>query len=256
MHTQLEEIIRRTPIDIVIDKYSYLQYKVTHLELFRKGMPFLVPDFTDVNKTGDLLQKVMESYGSISLKARFNATPEEYASKRKYIDISLRRYIEDVFYSPDPQPVYAAKNMIDENILKLFNIPHPFPSFAENFRSPNLWIGPKGSTTPLHKDSTDNFSLQLVGTKRWILFSVREAGKIGLQKTRYGNYKPAGYDFQVSLESMDALRRDFSCYEVLVPEGSLFYIPYGWSHYVENVTSSLMINYWMKPDNYVPFIIS
>lgn len=255
MHTQLVEIIKRTPLDVVVAEFSFEQYIIDRFKLFKKGLPFIVPDFTDVNKDNLLLKRVIEHYGTHSLKARFHATPEEYANKRKYIEISLKDYIEDAFYSPQPKPVYAAKNMIDEHILGLFNIPHPFPEFAENFRSPNIWIGPNGSTTPLHKDSTDNFSIQLVGTKRWILFSVREVDKIGLQKTRYGNYKPSGYDFQVSLQDMENLRREFPNYEILVPEGSLFYLPYGWAHYVENITSSMMINYWLKPDNYIPFII-
>jgi hypothetical protein len=137
----------------------------------------------------------VERYGHHSLNARFNATPEEYANNRKYIEISLQDYIEDVFYSSQPQPVYAAKSIIDDNILHDLNIDNPFPEFTENFQSPNCWIGPKGSTTPLHKDSTDNFSIQLIGVKPWILFSVREIDKLGLQKTRYGNYKRAAYDF-------------------------------------------------------------
>lgn len=255
MHTQLEHIINRTPVSVDIAAYSFAQYKENHAGLFKKGLPFLVHDYTDVNKEGHLLGRIKEHFGTLTLKARYNATPEEYASKRKYVSVSLKDYIDNVFYAASPQPVYAAKNMVDENILSLFNIAHPFPALADHFRSPNLWIGPNGSTTPLHKDSTDNFSIQLVGTKRWILFSVREVDKIGLQKTRYGNYKPAGYDFQVSLQDIAELRKNLPSYEVLVPEGALFYLPYGWSHYVENLTSSMMINYWMKPDGYIPFIL-
>lgn len=255
MHPQLAEIINRTPLDVVIKEFSFGQYIIDPFTLFRKGLPFIVPNFTNANNENELLKKVVKYYGNYSLKARFNATAEEYANNRKYIQISLREYIEGVFYSSQPQPIYAAKNVIDDKILEQLNILHPFPEFAENFRSPNLWVGPKGSTTPLHKDSTDNFSIQLIGTKRWILFSVHEVNKIGLQKTRYGNYKPAGYDFQVSLENLESLRNEFPSYEVVVPEGSFFYLPYGWAHYVENISTSIMINYWLKPDDYIPFIL-
>jgi hypothetical protein len=255
MHTELTEIIKRTPLNIDVAEFSFEHYTLNCFELFKKGLPFIVKDFTDVNKDGLLLEKVIEYYGNLILKARFNATPEEYANKRKYIEISLKDYIEDIFSSSEPQTFYAAKNTVDDKILELFNIAHPITEFSEIFRSPNLWIGPKGSTTPLHKDSTDNFSIQLIGTKRWIVFSVREVDKLGLQKTRYGNYKPDGYDFQVSLQDIENLRKEFSSYEILVPEGSLFYLPYGWAHFVENMTSSMMINYWLKPENYIPLIL-
>ncbi len=255
MHIQIKEIIERTPLHVIVGEFSFEKYITDPFKLLKNGLPFIVRNFTKVNNGNEFLKKVGEYYGSNILKARYNATPEEYAYNRKYIQISLRDYIEAVFYSVEPPPIYAAKNAIDDNVLEFFNISHPFPEYAENFRKPNLWIGPKGSTTPLHKDSTDNFSIHLKGLKRWILFSVRDVDKIGLQKTRYGNYKPAGYDFQVSLKDLEILRNEFPNYEVFVPEGSLFYLPYGWPHFVENISNSVMINYWLKPDNYMPFIL-
>jgi hypothetical protein len=256
MHPRLDEVISRTPTEVYIAEYSAEQYASHHQELFLKGLPFSVRGFTDSNAGEQLLHRFSRLYGSHTLKARFNATPEEYANNRKYKEVTLTNYINDVFYTPHPEPVYAAKNIVDSNILNALNIRHPFPSLAEHFRPPNCWIGPKGSTTPLHNDSTDNFSIQLVGIKRWILFSVHELHNLSLQRTRYGNYKPASYDFQVSLRDIDSLRKEVPSYEVFVPEGFLLYLPYGWAHYVENTTNSLMVNCWLKPDNYVPFILN
>ncbi len=256
MHPSLAEIIRNTPTQIHIAEYSAVEYETNRIELFRKGLPFTVRNFTDANADNSLLKRFTEHYGSYTVKARFNATPEEYANNRKYKDVILKEYIDDVFYALQPQPVYAAKNIVDGNILNALNIKHPYPEFTEHFRTPNCWIGPKGSTTPLHNDSTDNFSIQLVGIKRWILFSVHDITKLGLQRTRYGNYKPASYDFQVSLRNINSLSKEIPSYEISVREGSLLYLPYGWAHYVENTTNTLMINCWLKPDNYVPLILT
>jgi hypothetical protein len=256
MHPRLNEVISLTPTEIHIAEYDVEQYDAQHRELFRKGLPFTVRGFTDPNANEQLLNRFASLYGNYTVKARFNATPEEYAHNRKYKEVTLRNYINDVFYASHHEPVYAAKNIVDINILNALNIRHPYPMFAEHFRTPNCWIGPKGSTTPLHNDSTDNFSIQLLGIKRWILFSVHEIHNLSLQRTRYGNYKPASYDFQVSLRDIESLRKEVPSYEVSVPEGFLLYLPYGWAHYVENTTSSLMINCWLKPDNYVPLILT
>jgi hypothetical protein len=165
MQEQLEEIIRLTPSNVVIVNYTIEQYSNHRNSLFKKGIPFTVSGFTDANADDNLLNKFVELYGHHSLKARFHATPEEYANNRKYIDISLKDYIEDVFHSSHPQTFYAAKSVIDDNILQDLNIENPFPECAENFRSPIVGSGRKDQLLPctrtariifLYKSSVQN----------------------------------------------------------------------------------------------------
>jgi hypothetical protein len=66
----------------------------------------------------------------------------------------------------------------------------------------------------------------------------------------------AGGDFATS--AIDLRRPDMSRFPqfknarplgITLEEGSMLYLPMGWAHFVENLTDSLMVNYWrsIKP---------
>lgn len=96
---------------------------------------------------------------------------------------------------------------------------------------PSLWLGPKGTVTPLHHDQSTGWLVQLVGTKRVWMASPLE---------------PALLDTAVGLYNRVDLRRDRSgdLAEVAVSTidlapGDALLIPVGWWHQVEATAPSI-----------------
>jgi Cupin-like domain len=99
-----------------------------------------------------------------------------------------------------------------------------------------LWLGPKGSTTPLHRDLGNVFFAQIHGRKNVKLVPSKQMHLV---------YNETGYhseaDFEnLSLENYPLLRRAFVMEEVIHP-GELLFIPVGWWHFVKALDISVTV---------------
>lgn len=243
----------------VLTKRFYLDNKFI---LLKKGHPFIVKKFYETPEGADIIYMVSKHFGDKMLKARFHGSNQDYANNRKYVKIPLREYINSIFKSEDGVQPYAANNFIDKDIVELLKIPCPFPEISDTFRDPKIWIGSKNTTTPLHKDSTDNFAIHLYGEKLWSIFSIKDTEHLYFETTRYGDYLNPLAEFEVSkidlrnisIEEFPLFKKTKQ-FDISLTEGDLLYIPYGWGHSVRNISSSIMINYWFKLDNYKPLVL-
>jgi len=121
----------------------------------------------------------------------------------------------------------------------LFN--KDIPNFNEE--NATLWIGSKGSHTPLHYDSYGkNVIIQVKGTKKWKLWCPGDK----LQPLRlpfeessiYSSYDP---------KSQDSIPPD---YEFVLEEGDVLFVPKHYWHYVETESDvAVSVNVWLSEDN-------
>jgi hypothetical protein len=99
----------------------------------------------------------------------------------------------------------------------------------------SLWIGPAGTVTPLHHDTTNILFCQIYGRKRVDLVSPQETAL--LLDPVHGFYSPVDLDRRARAKH-PALRA-MTVKSVVVAPGDELYIPAGWWHRVTSLDVSI-----------------
>jgi len=99
----------------------------------------------------------------------------------------------------------------------------------------SLWIGPAGTITPLHHDTTNILFAQIHGRKRVELVSPQETAL--LLDPMQGYYSPVDLD-GLAAASHPALRQ-MRVQQVVLDPGDALYIPAGWWHRVTSLDVSI-----------------
>ncbi|WP_171037945.1 cupin-like domain-containing protein [Dyadobacter luticola] len=157
---------------------------------------------------------------------------------------------------------YAANNSLGFENFNSLHLTFPFPDLKNQLEDPKIWIGAAGTSTPLHMDSCDNFCYHLLGSKKWIIFSIRDCEYLYLERNSYGTSANPLSEFSTSRLNIDypdhetfPLFKHAAAFELTLEAGELLYLPYGWAHSVKNLTTSAMINIWFRLDGYIPLLL-
>lgn len=243
-----------------IKRYDFPTKAIFSQEIAQAGYPvvFSFPNRLDIssNQVFDLLAN---KYGHTVLKVRVGdyANPNIYTSSRQYVSVELREFIAGMT-SKDTDQAYAGNQVLSQEIAEELNVTAPPFYPRDDFEAPAIWLGGKGTVTPLHKDSADNFAFHVCGRKRWILFPVRDAEYLYLSRAMD---KP---DSDFAASDIDLRNPDFTKFpalknaksiEVTINTGEVLYLPAGWSHFVENIEKTLMINYWLSIKKRSPAVL-
>jgi hypothetical protein len=146
---------------------------------------------------------------------------------------------------PGETPAYMGNNIVPEKLLTLIRFPDYFE--RQRFISPRIWIGPKGTLTPLHRDDTDNLFAQVWGQKSFILAAPHHRAALGTWSTspKGGldgcDFNPDAPDYQ-----RFPAARDVPFLRVVLQAGDLLFLPEGWFHQVQSVSTSLSVNFWVN----------
>ncbi|MDO7900263.1 cupin-like domain-containing protein [Pseudomonas citrulli] len=142
-------------------------------------------------------------------------------------------------------PAYMGNNILPAQLMELINYPPYFdPSL---FIPPRIWIGPKGTLTPLHRDDTDNLFAQVWGRKTFTLAAPHHREALGTWSTAPQggldgcDFNPDAPDYQRFPHA-----RDVPFMRVTLEAGDLLFLPEGWFHQVESVSTSLSVNFWVN----------
>ncbi|MCE5979847.1 cupin-like domain-containing protein [Pseudomonas sp. JR33AA] len=145
---------------------------------------------------------------------------------------------------PGEPPAYMGNNIVPEKLQALIRYPDYFE--RQRFIPPRIWIGPKGTLTPLHRDDTDNLFAQVWGQKSFILAAPHHRAALGTWSTspKGGldgcDFNPDAPDYERFPEA-----REVPFLRVVLQAGDLLFLPEGWFHQVESVSTSLSVNFWV-----------
>lgn len=167
--------------------------------------------------------------------------------------MKLRRFIELVDAAGASNDLYMVSNnrtMRRPAFRPLFDDVRPPDDLFEPLRpsGASLWIGPAGTVTPLHHDTTNILFCQIHGRKRIELIAPHEGAL--LADPIDGFYSPVDPD-TLADAAHPALQRVLVKRVVLAPGDALF-IPAGWWHRVTalDVSISFTILTFRRPNDF------
>jgi hypothetical protein len=187
-----------------------------------------------------------------------DADPDYDARHRVHArTISLRRLVERLRAAGESNDFYMVAN--DRNLAQtrlgelLDEVALPEGMFApERLRAASaLWLGPAGTVTPLHHDTSNILFCQLYGRKRWRMIAPCELDLLDGARAMYAGVDPEAPDLSRYPWWPTVLVKD----EILAPGEALF-VPVGWWHHVRalDVSISLAMNGLTVPNRYDWFV--
>jgi lysine-specific demethylase 8 len=107
-----------------------------------------------------------------------------------------------------------------------------------------FWIGQTGTVTPLHHDLPHNFSAQVFGRKRWIIYAPSQRRALypcppWSRAPNFARTDPEAPDARRFPRFADA--RPMGC--VLEP-GEMLFVPSFWWHHVRALDDNGAVNFW------------
>lgn len=102
-----------------------------------------------------------------------------------------------------------------------------------------LWIGPKGTFTPLHHDLTNNLLIQIKGRKHVVLVSPNESMNLYNNKHVFSDVRDV-LSSDIDFEKYPMLR-GVKAQTVTLEAGDALFIPVGWWHQVRSLDFSISL---------------
>jgi hypothetical protein len=190
----------------------------------------------------------------------------------------LRKFMHDYLLPDEPKEI---------GYLGQHNLFHQIPTLQQDIRTPdycytappeatpssrlglppvppvdepqkNVWLGPKGTRTPLHTDPYHNIFCQVVGYKYVRLYPPEATESVyprgvdenGINESNTSEVEIRLDDKRESNVAAEEGERfplflaQEGYYEAIVGPGECLYIPAGWWHYIESLTASYSVSFW------------
>lgn len=113
----------------------------------------------------------------------------------------------------------------------------------ENYLTPGagmIWIGPGGTFTPLHFDLTNNFIVQVTGSKQLVVVPPSETPNMYHRRHVFSEVHDLTDPARLAAYP---LARQVRAYEVELNAGDILYVPFGWWHQVRARDFSVTLTY-------------
>jgi hypothetical protein len=118
----------------------------------------------------------------------------------------------------------------------------PYCAGAAHLRA-KVWLGKRGTVTPMHRDVPHNLHVHLHGRKRWLLFPPRARGL----------YPRGVFSGMPNFSAVDPERPDRSAHPrfgetpaiaTTLGPGETLFIPQGWWHHTRSLDDAVSMNFW------------
>lgn len=171
----------------------------------------------------------------------------------KFEDFFRRQFLEDEMRPESKRVEYLAQhNLFDQIPALRMDIMTPEYCCTTNRHVENeidvdikAWLGPGGTTSPMHIDEKHNLLCQVFGSKSIILAAPKDSP----------NLYPFEGDMLKNTSQIDAehldydrfpLLRNVTFYRFTLHKGEMLYIPPKWWHFVRSLSKSFSVSFWWE----------
>lgn len=185
-----------------------------------------------------------EHYGSVPVEitANRNSRPDYESNFRQTVQtVTMAELAERLRREGETNDFYlVARNYFFENpaLAPLRNDLQPPPEIVNTAdQGPGtvkLWVGPKGTVTPLHYDEHSVLFMQVYGRKRFKLIPSFDSPKVYPQGRYYSAVDPENVDTERYPKFLQA-----SIAKVTLEPGDILFIPVGWWHWAKSLDVSI-----------------
>lgn len=160
--------------------------------------------------------------------------------------MSLKGYIDSITNS------YIENNK-NKPYLSMFNVFDYFPDLIKDtdlsiftnhtkIDFPGVWIGPSGTISGLHYDSTDNVLTQIEG-KKLVLLASKKIKKNMYPSKKFDN-DSFGSRVDINNFKVDEFPdfKNVKFHKAILEPGDTLFIPKGWWHYVKSLEPSISVS--------------
>jgi [protein]-arginine 3-hydroxylase / protease len=228
-------------------------------DLVARERPIIITSVAETGTGALTLHELKTSFGHVKIPVRrsddeLDVFFAQFRRDRGRTMMALGAYIDSIHGEPssDGRPVYAGNiSLLHDPAVKRALVGLldrlSFPSWMPE-RSGNeyrLWIGAAGQRSTIHNDPYHNMNVQVVGTKKFIVFSPEshpalypEFFNSGMWASRIDPLKPDLNRYPAFTQALG-----FKC--ELQP-GEMLFLPRFWWHYVEATSVCVNINCWLE----------
>jgi len=193
-------------------------------------------------KVGDKLIKVNTSNSGV-----FALNPKTGKQDATPLHMRVKDYINTINTESTEGKMYAQQISILNTLPELgkeLKIMKYIPN--HHLKSVNIWFGSGGNTSLLHYDPANNFFLQLLGEKKMWLCSPKYFSSLYPNSWRsdgcyLSKVNPYNHDNTMYPEISEVEK-----IELLIPHGSILFLPAYWWHQVYSISNSISVNIWFK----------
>lgn len=226
---------------------------------FNKSQPVILkncmtqwPALSKWNKSDYLLEMCRARVVPIEIGK--NYTNENWSQDLvKFDDFFRRQFLENESKDESTQIEYLAQHNLFDQIPALKNdIPTPeYCCITHKTMDDEIdvdikaWLGPEGTTSPMHIDEKHNLLCQIFGSKRIILAAPKDS--INLYPFDGDMLKNTS---QIDAENLDydrfPLVQNVRFYSFTLYTGEMLYIPPKWWHFVRSLSKSFSVSFWWE----------
>lgn len=187
---------------------------------------------------------------AFELMALADTKTPQWERKRSSAPLRMQQFLSEYGVLEEEQTHWAAyqyKRAHEMPASCLKGIDFSCFGFPEHGNDFSLWLGSEQANTPCHYDTFGvNIVVQVHGTKSWLLFPPETP----LQSTRIPYEESSVYCLENfyapdlrRMKEFEALGRQ--AYHCNLQAGDVLIVPRHWWHYVEAMSTSLSVNYWV-----------
>jgi hypothetical protein len=187
-------------------------------------------------KLGDRLVEVQANRSSDDNYERNSGKLRKTMPFGEYVDI-----VESAGNTNDWYITAQNSGKNTESLKELWDDIVPFPEYltaADETNRGFFWYGPGGTITPLHHDLTNNFMAQVRGSKRVRLIAPYELPRLYNDRHCYSLVDLTRPDL-----AKFPLFKDVTVIDVEIGPRDLLFLPVGWWHFVQSLSTSITITF-------------